>query len=122
MSEPKDTTDGNAFKGFQNKACPFWMCHTGVKEEDFSCLFCYCPLVFLECPGPYEVFTDANGVKRKDCSACVLPHNGIEKSWNFIQHWLKDPKPWDGSPQTPQRLKAAQDVEHPREGSHYGTL
>jgi Zn-finger protein len=121
MSEPKDLTTNNHYKFFQNKECPFWMCHTGVKEEDFSCLHCYCPLTWLECPGPYEVFTDKHGNKRKDCSACNLPHNGLEKSWNFIQHWLENPKPWDGQPQTEQRMKAAALVEHPREGTNLPT-
>jgi hypothetical protein len=25
-----------------------------------------------------------------------LPHKGIVKSWNFIQHQLKNPVPWGG--------------------------
>jgi len=60
MPEPKDTTKTAHFKGFTNTQCEFFPCHTGVEnpEENFSCLFCFCPLVFLECPGPYEVFTD----------------------------------------------------------------
>ena len=29
---------------FQNKECEYFPCHKGVKEEDFNCLFCYCPL------------------------------------------------------------------------------
>ena len=114
MPEPKDITENKAYMGFQNKACPFWMCHTGIKEEDFNCLHCYCALAFLECCGPYEVFTDANGIKRKDCSGCPLPHDGIEKSWKFIQRWLENPKPWNGEPQTERRMRAAVHVEHPR--------
>jgi len=122
VPEPKDTTKTAHFKGFTNHQCEFFPCHTGVEnpEENFNCLFCYCPLMHLECPGPYEVFTGPDGVKRKDCSACNLPHKGIERSWKFIQAWMKNPVPWNGEPQTEQRLKAAQEVEHPREGSHYG--
>ena len=91
--EPKDSTNNDAFKGFTNTKCPFLPCHSGV-EKEFNCLFCYCPLIAYECPGPYEVFTSANGVKRKDCSGCRLPHNGYEESWRFIQKWLEKPVIW----------------------------
>ncbi|MBB5049705.1 Zn-finger protein [Rhodopseudomonas rhenobacensis] len=102
--EPKDTTNNEAFKGFSNSNCPFMPCHKGV-EREFNCLFCYCPLIAYECPGPYQVFTDGNGLRRKDCSACTLPHNGYRRSWNFIQRWLERPKIWDGHDQDPRRLK-----------------
>ena len=98
MPEPKDITQTSHFKGFSNTSCEFYPCHTGLKRE-FNCLFCYCPLAWLQCPGPYEVFTDAKGLKRKDCSNCKLNHDGIEKSWNFIQRWLEKPEPWNGEPQ-----------------------
>ncbi|ULB12369.1 cysteine-rich small domain-containing protein (plasmid) [Cereibacter azotoformans] len=97
--EPKDTTQNEAFKGFTNRACPFLPCHPGVKRE-FNCLFCYCPLIAYDCPGPYETYTDRNGLVRKDCSACTLPHDGYQQSWNFIQKWLEFPQPWSGQPQT----------------------
>ena len=32
---------------FQHRACEFFPCHKGVPEEDFNCLFCYCPLYAL---------------------------------------------------------------------------
>jgi Zn-finger protein len=86
--EPKDSVSTNYFKGFTNLNCEFYPCHK-IKKPDFNCLFCYCPLVYLECPGPYKVFIDSNGDFRKDCSQCILPHNGIETSWRFIQTWLK---------------------------------
>ncbi len=114
MPQPKEKTNTAYFKGFQNKQCEFFPCHTGIRTNEFNCLFCYCPLAWLQCPGPYDVFTDANGQKRKDCSACKLNHDGLEKSWNFIQHWLEHPKQWEGKPQTEQRMKAATPVEHPR--------
>lgn len=97
--EPKDTVDTIYFKGFTNTNCEFFPCHKNVELTKFNCLFCYCPLSFLKCPGPYLVFTDSNGNVRKDCTNCTLPHNGIEKSWNFIQHWLKNPEIWDGKEQ-----------------------
>ena len=97
--EPKDTTTNEAFKGFTNTNCPFLPCHPGVKRA-FNCLFCYCPLIGYDCPGPYQTYTDRNGLTRKDCSACTLPHDGHEQSWNFIQKWLEYPQPWSGKPQT----------------------
>jgi len=97
--EPKDSTRNEAYKGFTNTNCPFQPCHEGVKR-DFNCLFCYCPLNAYACPGPYKAFTSSNGVRRKDCSACTLPHDGYPQSWNFIQKWLTNPVPWDGSDQT----------------------
>lgn len=91
--EPKDKVSTIHFKGYTNDKCEFYPCHKAHKE--FNCLFCYCPLVFLQCPGPYKVFTDKNGIVRKDCSDCTLPHHGYEKSWKFIQKWLEKPEPWD---------------------------
>lgn len=97
--QPKDITTNEGFKGFTNTTCPFLPCHKGVHRE-FNCLFCYCPLIAYECPGPYQVFTSANGVRRKDCSACTLPHDGYHQSWNFIQRWLEYPVVWSGEAQT----------------------
>ena len=99
--EPKDSTPNEAFKGFTNAQCPFYPCHRGVKRE-FNCLFCYCPLIAYACPGPYAVYTDKNGLGRKDCSACTLPHDGYRASWAFIQKWLERPRLWDGQEQDPR--------------------
>jgi Zn-finger protein len=104
--QPKDTTNNEAFKGFTNHECPFLPCHKGVKRE-FNCLFCYCPLIAYECPGPYLVFEDTNGLKRKDCSACSLNHDGYRASWAFIQKWLEQPVIWNGHEQSPRYLPKA---------------
>lgn len=57
---------------FQNKQCEYFPCHKGVKEEDFNCLFCYCPLYALgdQCGGGFT-YTEG-GIK--DCSNCIKPH------------------------------------------------
>lgn len=93
-----------AFKGFTHVACDYHPCHSGVRRS-FNCLFCYCPLMERECPGPYKVFKDAQGRIRKDCSDCALPHDGIDASWRFIQRWLKAADPWCGRPQSPARVR-----------------
>ena len=57
---------------FQNRECEYFPCHKGVKEEDFSCLFCYCPLYALgrRCGGNCSY--NEHGVKV--CSDCAIPH------------------------------------------------
>ena len=67
------------YKFNKNKKCEYFPCHTGVAEEEFNCLFCYCPLYMLEnkCGGNFKI---TNGVK--DCSSCTKPHN--PNSFDFI--------------------------------------
>ncbi len=57
---------------FQNRECEFFPCHNGADSEQFSCLFCYCPLYALgdRCGGDFT-YTE-NGIK--DCSNCLRPH------------------------------------------------
>lgn len=58
---------------FQNKACEYFPCHKNVPEEDFNCLFCYCPLYALgkKCGGNCTYIE--GGIK--DCSNCTFPHH-----------------------------------------------
>ena len=68
------------YKFFQNKKCEYFPCHKMKNpEENFNCLFCYCPLYMLgnECNGNFKV---KNGVK--DCSSCIKPH--AEGSYDFV--------------------------------------
>lgn len=60
------------YKFFQNKKCPYFPCHTCNDPEQFSCLFCYCPLYVLgeQCGGNFT-YTES-GIK--DCSSCLIPH------------------------------------------------
>lgn len=70
------------YKFFQHKECEFFPCHKVKDEDKFNCLFCYCPLYFLEeCGGNNS---DFNGVK--DCSNCMIPHsqNGYDYIFNKI--------------------------------------
>lgn len=63
---------GHNYKFVQNKKCEFFPCHTGVAEEDFNCLFCYCPLYTLKdkCGGNPTFLEDGT----KDCSNCTVTH------------------------------------------------
>jgi len=60
------------YRFFQNRECEYFPCHTGVTEQDFNCLFCYCPLYTLgeKCGGNFT-YTDT-GIK--SCEACNFPH------------------------------------------------
>ena len=57
---------------FQHRQCEFFPCHKGADPEQFSCLFCYCPLYALgaNCGGNFTYTPD--GIK--DCSNCLKPH------------------------------------------------
>lgn len=60
------------FAFFCHKDCEFFPCHQGIKEEDFNCLFCYCPLYALgdKCGGNFRYLD--GGIK--DCTNCLIPH------------------------------------------------
>lgn len=68
----------NSYRFFNNKSCAYFPCHETTKPDEFNCLFCYCPLYFLEeCGGNY-VYTN----KIKDCSNCKIPHS--YKGYDYI--------------------------------------
>lgn len=73
------------FSFFQNKDCEYFPCHKGVAEQQFNCLFCYCPLYLLgkECGG--NPFFLENG--KKDCSTCSLPH--VADNYAYVKERLE---------------------------------
>lgn len=61
----------NNFSFINHSQCEYFPCHKGVREEDFNCLFCYCPLYRVrDCGGNNSILE--SGVK--DCSKCTFPH------------------------------------------------
>lgn len=65
----------NSYRFFQNKECEYFPCHKVENEEDFNCLFCYCPLYReKKCIGNPVWFLNAKGQKMKDCSQCEVIH------------------------------------------------
>ena len=56
---------------FANRKCEYYPCHES--DEDINCLFCYCPLYMLRCPGNYTM-TEKDGRKIKNCKDCTFPH------------------------------------------------
>ena len=71
---------GKHYAFFQNLDCEYFPCHRTKQPKQFNCLFCYCPLYFLdgECGGNFVILD--NGIK--DCSACMLPHQ--KNSYGYI--------------------------------------
>lgn len=61
----------NSSRFFANKACEYYPCHSS--DEDINCLFCYCPLYHLDCPGSYSLL-EKNGKTIKNCTNCTFPH------------------------------------------------
>lgn len=57
-----------SYKFFQNDKCEYFPCH--APQEDFNCMFCFCPLYQKDCGGNYTILS--NGIK--DCSSCIIPH------------------------------------------------
>lgn len=59
------------YKFTQNRTCEYFPCHKVKNEDEFNCLFCYCPLYMLgeDCGGNYKYTNNF-----KDCSACTKTH------------------------------------------------
>ncbi|MCR5746848.1 MAG: cysteine-rich small domain-containing protein [Lachnospiraceae bacterium] len=75
----------NSEKFFRNTDCKYFPCHKGVEEEEFNCLFCYCPLYFLgeDCGGDFKM---KNGIK--SCVNCSKPHR--TENFEMIKNQLKE--------------------------------
>lgn len=68
----------NNYSYFCNKECEYFPCHK-INSDYFNCLFCFCPLYFLDkCGGNY--ICTKNGIK--DCSNCTIPHS--KKGYEYV--------------------------------------
>lgn len=69
-----------SYRFMQNRQCEYFPCHKGIAEEDFNCLFCYCPLYTLgrKCGGNFYYTTQG----RKSCADCTFPHH--EKNYERV--------------------------------------
>lgn len=66
MSGPKAS-----YRFFRNTECKYFPCHKTSFPERFNCLFCFCPLYFMDdCGGRFTRLESGH----KDCSHCMLPH------------------------------------------------
>lgn len=76
---------GKHYAFFSNRECEWFPCHENADKDNFSCLFCYCPLYALgdDCGGNFT-YTEKG---YKDCSGCLVPH----RSENY-GHMIKKSK------------------------------
>lgn len=75
-----DSWKDKHYSFFQNTACEYFPCHKTSRPEDFSCLFCYCPLYALgdKCGGNFR-YTE-KGIK--DCTGCLVPH--MRENYGYV--------------------------------------
>ena len=75
---------GKHYSYFQNRECEYFPCHAGADPENFSCIFCYCPLYALgdRCGGGFRYTQDGF----KDCSGCQIP-NKRENYGRVLEHY-----------------------------------
>jgi len=75
----------NSYKYYENKGCMFFPCHPGLYKNKglHNCLFCYCPLFFIDdCGGNFINIDRPDGTVMKDCSPCTKNHG--ENSHEFV--------------------------------------
>ena len=77
---------GKEYAFFSHKRCEAFPCHDTDNGDNFNCLFCYCPLYFLDgdCGGKFTCMPD--GVK--NCGDCTIPHD--RESYGYIISRLQD--------------------------------
>jgi Zn-finger protein len=75
---------GKGYSFIKNTACEYFPCHKSENENEFNCIFCFCPLFAYEnCGGSFSYTVD----KHKDCSACTIPHS--KESYGVITERLR---------------------------------
>lgn len=75
----------NSYRFFNNRECEYFPCHKVNNPERFNCLFCFCPLYFLEdCGGRFKL--TSKGVK--DCTDCTIPH--MPEGYDYILKKLRE--------------------------------
>jgi Zn-finger protein len=78
--------DNNRF--FRNTSCYYFPCHPSEEDQDFNCLFCYCPLYFISDCGGRPILRG----QFKDCSNCDKPHRpgGYEHVIRRLKRYFKE--------------------------------
>ena len=76
----------NSYRFYQNRECEYFPCHKVGNEEEFNCLFCFCPLYALGSGCGGNCSYTKEGIK--DCSACLLPHS--PKGYDYITDKFKE--------------------------------
>ena len=76
----------NNSKFFANEDCQYYPCHNC---EQINCLFCFCPLYNLDCPGNPK-WVEKDGRRFKSCVDCCFPHKA--ENYDKIMQILKQQK------------------------------
>ena len=76
----------HSYRFYQNRECEYFPCHKVSNEEEFNCLFCFCPLYALGSGCGGNCSYTKEGIK--DCSACLLPHS--PKGYDYITDKFKE--------------------------------
>ena len=76
----------HSYRFYQNRECEYFPCHKVRNEEEFNCLFCFCPLYALGSGCGGNCSYTKEGIK--DCSACLLPHS--PKGYDYITEKFKE--------------------------------
>ena len=81
----KSERETENFKYFSHKKCEYYPCHKTENPEEFSCLFCYCPLYAMgkQCGGNFSYLE--NGVK--DCTDCLVPHR--RENYDYMMEQMR---------------------------------
>lgn len=86
------TSNNSAFKplcaeAIPKESCPYYPCHAGIPDDDFSCEYCFCPLYQVPyCGGNFSILP--NGIK--DCSKCTRPHTRSGRAYIATQIRLRN--------------------------------
>ena len=82
----------NNHKFFSNRECKYFPCHPMPENNDFNCLYCFCPLHFLgdKCGGNFKY---SGNKKVKNCADCHLPH--MPEYYDTIVSKLREAKDRD---------------------------
>lgn len=84
VKDLENIKDESSSSYFSNKACKYYPCHKGI--DNMNCLFCYCPMYFLdECLGN-PTYIEKEGKKIKVCTNCVFPHK--RENYDIIMKYL----------------------------------
>ena len=78
----------NSASFFKNTECSYFPCHKNINQDDFNCLFCYCPLYSKNpCPGNPTYIKKEDGRLIKRCTDCVFPHKpeNYQKIMNLLR-------------------------------------
>ena len=73
---------------FSNKSCMFFPCHNAPEEDEFNCMFCYCPLYPLKDCGGIFTWVEHEDTKIKLCTDCHLPHT--PEYYDVVTHKLSE--------------------------------